>query len=74
MESISRGPKFALTDKKLETGHQTRSYSPKKKDFTSLLNISTKFNGIGGNSSSLAIKKTKEVAKPPKSGVFSAVK
>jgi len=61
---------ISTTDKKTETAHNT---SPKK-DYTSLLNISTKFNGIGGNCSSLAIKKQKEVTKPQKTGVFWASK
>jgi len=74
MQSIPRGPKLAVNDKKNETGHQTKAFSPQKKDFTSLLNISTKFNGLGGNSSSLALKKTKEEVKPPKSGVYFAAK
>jgi len=70
MQSISRGPKFAVSDKKVETGHQTKGFSTKGNDLTSLLNISTKFNGIGGNTSSLAIKKQKEVTKPAKTGVY----
>jgi len=74
MQKVPTGPKLAVIDKKTETGHKSSPFSPSKKDFTSLLNISTKFNGIGGNSSSLAIKKQKEVAKPPKSGVYSPTK
>jgi len=74
MQSTISGPKLSVTDKKTETGHQTKSFSSPKKDYTSLLNISTKFNGIGGNSSSLAIKKQKEQAKAPKSGVYFATK
>jgi len=72
MQSVSRGPKLAVSDKKSETGIQTKSSPTKSKDFTSLLNISTKFNGIGGNTSSLAIKKQKEQPKPPKTGVYSS--
>jgi len=74
MQSVTRGPKLATTDKKLETGLQTKAFSPSKKDFTSLLNISTKFNGIGGNCSSLAMKKQKESTKPTKTGVYSPFK
>lgn len=70
MHSSPTGPKFAVLDKKTETGHQTKGFTTQKNDYTSLLNISTKFNGIGGNSSSLAIKKQKEETKPPKSGVY----
>jgi hypothetical protein len=72
MQSISRGPKIATSDKKSETGLSTLSFS--KKTQANQLNISTKFNGVGGNSSSLAIKKHKEEPKPPKSGVYSASK
>jgi len=49
MQSTFTGPKFATLDKKTETGHQTRAFKPQTKDYTGLLNISTKFNGIGGS-------------------------
>jgi len=74
MQRAPTGPKLAVIDKKTETSHKSSPFSPSKKDFTGLLNISTKFNGIGGNTSSLAIKKQKETPKPPKSGVFEASK
>jgi len=73
MQSVSgasRGPKIATSDKKSETGIST--FSASKNDLAGKLNISTKFNGIGGNSSSLAMKKQKEQSKPAKSGVYSA--
>jgi len=74
MQGSFAGPKFATLDKKAETGHQTRNFKPQTKDFTGLLNISPKFNGIGGNSSSLAVKKQKEATKPSKTGVYWAAK
>jgi len=74
MQRVSTGPKVAVTDKKSESTLQTRSVPSKSKDFTSLLNISTKFNGVGGNSSSLAVKKTKEDPKTPKTGVYRPIK
>jgi len=50
MQASFPGPKFAVIDKKTETGHQTSPFkAPVKKDYTSLLNISTKFNGLGGS-------------------------
>jgi len=74
MQKVSAGPKLSVSNKASETGLQTKVASTHSKDYTSLLNISTKFNGIGGNASSLAVKKTKEVSKPAKTGVFAASK
>ena len=88
MQTSFAGPKFAVIDKKTETGHQTSPFkAPANKDYTSLLNISTKFNGLGGSNScflshikilldtsSLAIKKQKEQTKPKKTGVYWASK
>lgn len=45
----------------------------KAKDYTNFLNISTKLNGVGGNSSSLAVKKHSPVIKAPKTDIFKAV-
>jgi len=48
------------------------SYSPGRvpNNLTHLLNISSKFTGTGGNSSSLAPKRPKSQSKAPKTGIF----
>jgi len=64
MESVK------LASKKSDS--KTVTSGTKKNDFTSFLNISSKFNGTGGNTSSLAVKKEKQKPKVEKTGIFAA--
>jgi len=64
--------------------NKTNAFTQRSKGLTSFLNISTKFNGIGGSklywnrnndldTSSLAIKKQKVQPKLPKTGIFKPI-
>ena len=75
--------------KKAELAIKSNTITIKPKDFTSFLNISTKFNGTGGSTkkiknsnnikfihldtTSLAIKKDKPVHKVDSTGIFRAM-
>jgi len=59
--------------KKTTTENKGSPSIAKPQNFTNLLNISSKFNGTGGNTSSLAIKKEKPTPKVSKTGIFAAV-
>jgi len=74
MQSTFSGPKIALSDKKTEVSLKTPSFQIQSKNHAKNVNISTKLNGFGGITSSLALKKQQADPKPAKTGVFSASK
>jgi hypothetical protein len=65
MESFKSGPKVT-------NSNRTKSVGTKQATMGNFVNISTKFNGIGGNTSSLAKKAHKEQPKLKKTGIFEA--
>jgi len=52
--------------------NRTKSVGTKQATMANFVNISSKFNGIGGNTSSLAKKTVKETPKLKKTGIFEA--
>jgi len=74
--SSKSGPKIVVSDKKSENALKTRAGDNMfgNKTNANNLNINTKLNGLGGITSSLAIKKAKEQGKPAKSDVYFATK
>jgi len=68
MESFKSGPKGS------KTSNRTKSVGAKQATMANFVNISTKFNGIGGNTSSLAKKTNKVQPKLAKTGIFESVK
>jgi len=68
MESFKSGPKAS------KTSNRTKSVGAKQATMANFVNISTKFNGIGGNTSSLAKKTNKVQPKLAKTGIFESVK
>jgi len=70
MESLKSGLKGNTNTK----SGRTKSVGAKQATMANFVNISTKFNGIGGNTSSLAKKTQKNQPKLAKTGIFEAVK
>lgn len=74
MQSTISGPKIATSDKKSESSLKTPFFQSQPKNHAKNVNISTKLNGCGGITSSLALKKQQAATKPSKTGVYSATK